>query len=53
MSDDERKKLHEEKEKAERERIMELIKDPTLKAQILSEATKAANACINSGGSKE
>jgi hypothetical protein len=49
----ERKKLQEEKEKAERERIMELIKDPTLKAQILSEATKAANACINSGGSKE
>ena len=32
---------------------MELIKDPVLKAQILSEATKAANACINSGGSKE
>ena len=49
----ERKKLKEEKEKAERERVMELIKDTNLKAQILSEATKAANACINSGGSRE
>jgi hypothetical protein len=27
----ERKKLHEEKERAERERVMELIKDPNLK----------------------
>lgn len=48
-----RKKLKEEKEKAERERVMELIKDTNLKAQILSEATKAANACINAGGSRE
>ena len=32
MSDEDRKKLQEEKERAERERIMELIKDPNLKA---------------------
>jgi hypothetical protein len=31
MSEDEKKKLQEEKERAEREKIMELIKDPILK----------------------
>ncbi|CAK55914.1 unnamed protein product (macronuclear) [Paramecium tetraurelia] len=53
LSEEERLKKQEERDRVERERIMQLIKDPALKSQILSEATKAANLCINSGGSRE
>lgn len=53
MTEEEKLKKQDEREKMERDRIMQLIKDPNLKSQILSEATKAANLCINSGGSRE